>query len=319
MARPGFYNDNLGRSFPFVVVPGSSLPTYAVCDFGCTMYAGSGFIPGTHSVMLTTISRSGSTFSFEFTSDAPGLSGLSLVFTRDVTDSRYATDYAEPSTESSVCDEHLRWLGYLVTGDMTALAALVADGASLVGSFVVEPSQIRSADGCYARSINVANADRTRAEPTADCRSFCWPFTLSDFYTVGECLTGSVVFKEGYNARVGLDTGDNAITIDASVGAGAGEPYELVKVTDDEGPPAGLSLLDGSLACCDVVRSINGVGSRYFRISGQGGVIVTPVPAEHKVVVDVRMFSMANCPELPAESSLTIDDPSADPCDCGPA
>src|SRR5688500_4107359 len=96
MARPGFYNDNLNRSYPFIHGQTGTLPDFAVADFGCVMGAESGFIEGQHSVRLHRVLKSEhGILEFEFRSDAPGLLDRVLRFTRNVTDAKYTTSYEE--------------------------------------------------------------------------------------------------------------------------------------------------------------------------------------------------------------------------------
>ena len=94
MARPGFLNDNLHRSYPFVVGQEGMIPDCAVVDFGTTTLAASGFVEGQHKIWLEWIRRVGDTIEFEFLSDAPGLIGRSLVFRRDRSDPKFVTSYA---------------------------------------------------------------------------------------------------------------------------------------------------------------------------------------------------------------------------------
>lgn len=595
MPRPSFYNDNMGRDYPFIHGQADELPKFAICDFGCTMAAGSGFVEGVHGVYLAAIRKLPDRVEYEFITDAPGLAGRSLIFGRDPADSRYVTSYAESSYASgytsdirciitgdyeveviggvsvsvckdppseSFCHEDVPWIGYLVTGDVqrtveeldecegsgwisfesgdadillltdttgsmgayiatikavfsplasqlttsmpnvnfqwaaasykdfedtgpytsglsidrpftaditavqtavnswspagggdgpeqqlaalkrianewettfggrpqpdpanpsisravvwagdvagwengakgrayprlqetidalaaagivvygintriagsgidsvgpgysgtmtdgrnqataivtatggalhnsvvatdaTVVAQLVGDAilvvsgidhintcAGLSAPIPVEPSQITNFAGTYARSFYVANADRTRATTADECRDYCWPFVLDEHYVRCECIIGPLLFSAGYNTCIQLDPNENSITVDACLGGGDGVPCELPEVTDDEGPPAGRTLLDGSLGCDEIIRSINGIGRRYFQITGGGGVIVTAVPEQHKIVVDVRLHDLAICPELISESSLSLPAPNTDPCSCGP-
>lgn len=128
MPRPGFYNDNINRDYPFVHSPvnagqisrirelagtGSSyssmssadesasvvernpLPTFAVADFGSIMGAGSGYVEGIHNVFLSALRKNDAsqTLEFEYTSDAPGLVGQSLIFRFNYSDPKYTTKY----------------------------------------------------------------------------------------------------------------------------------------------------------------------------------------------------------------------------------
>jgi hypothetical protein len=124
MARPGFFNDNINRDYPFLhdwfdghkvvdtdpesptykecietqtngPLPGwrvKDLPDYAVADFGCVMGVESGYVEGIHSVWLQQVRRKASTISYEFHSDAPGLNGRALIFDRDITASDFVTE-----------------------------------------------------------------------------------------------------------------------------------------------------------------------------------------------------------------------------------
>tara|TARA_R110000824_G_scaffold171397_2_gene348926 strand:+ start:964 stop:3711 length:2748 start_codon:yes stop_codon:yes gene_type:complete len=129
MARPGFFNDNINRDYPFLhdwfdghkvldTDPDSptykecvetrinsplpdwrvrDLPDYAVADFGCVTGVSSGYIEGVHSVWLQQMRRAGSTISYEFHSDAPGLAGRALIFSRDITATDFVTEMVSDS------------------------------------------------------------------------------------------------------------------------------------------------------------------------------------------------------------------------------
>ena len=186
------------------------------------------------------------------------------------------------------------------------------------GQAYVEPSQIQNMDGAYVRTINVANAERTRATSATECREFCWAFPLQEHYVVKECLIGDILFKEGYNAEIRVLASENTITIGGRAGAGEGSPCLEVAIFPDEIPPNNRTTLDGSLRCDEIVRSINGVGGRFFDIVGGTGITITPVPEKHRIVVDIHMIGLAICPDPPVE--LEVADPtySSDPCECGP-
>jgi hypothetical protein len=324
MPRPGFYNDNMNRSYPFIDGQTQTLPDYAVCDFGCILYAGSGFVSGTHSIVLSAVRKLPAHIVFEFTSDAPGLAGRKLYFTRELTAERYLTELVhttrdEDDEPETFPNDHPVWTGYLVTGDMPQLATLLESlGGAIETEIPIEPSLIQNLCGSYASSISLLNTERTRADVPNGCRELCWSFERSEYYPVGEYLVGPLLFKEGYNAEVRLDTSRNTVKIEARVGAGAGVVQEQVRITPDEEPPEGRSTLDGALACDEVVRSICGVGRRFFQIDGRRGVVVTSVPSEHKIVIDVRMNQLAKCPDEFEQSSLIMPEPSDDLCDCGP-
>jgi hypothetical protein len=361
MARPGFYNDNINRSYPFIHGQTAGLTTFAVADTGHVMGADSEFIEGTHRVYLSRIRRAQNTIEFEFRSDAPGLLTKVLFFTRQVTDPDYTTSYSSAIEESELddlspisciadcnvdsedsecsynpvepdpeCHGDSAWTGFLVTGDLQELVNYLDDceliecpGIDITictfeEDVPIEPSLIQNLSGNYVRSINVANAERTRANTATECREYCWPFPLTDHYVACECLIGGVRFKEGYNACIVQDTLDNTITINACVGGGEGEPCSDVLLTDEEGPPDGRTTLDGAIKCDEVVRSINGVGKRFFEILGGAGVTVTSVPDEHKVIIDINLHTLAICPDFRDQSSINPIESSESSCQCGP-
>jgi len=98
---PGFYNENANRAFPFRVnnvddptAPAGPVTVNSVIvDAGFMIGAGSGFVDGVNSIWLDSVSRTGGEFVFSFASDAPGLYGKTLEFTRQVTDPEYLSSF----------------------------------------------------------------------------------------------------------------------------------------------------------------------------------------------------------------------------------
>ena len=107
MAKPGLWNDNRFRSYPFIkgetgkTGAGTieNVPFSTIVDAGFTMGLDSGYVAGEHSVWLELVSRSGDTVTFRFESDAPGLFNRPLVFTRDVDDDLYQLEYVDSLVE----------------------------------------------------------------------------------------------------------------------------------------------------------------------------------------------------------------------------
>jgi len=186
------------------------------------------------------------------------------------------------------------------------------------GPINVEPSRTQNMDGAYVRSVNVANSERTRASRPQECRDYCWPAPEQDHYVSCECVVGDVRFKPGFNAAIRQDTANNAIYIDAEIGGGDGEPCDATPLYTGEGAPVGSKLLSGGPSCGEIVRTINGVGKRFFDIQGGQGVIVTPIPDEHKIVINVGLHDLALCADLPGEELAPCIGFSDDDCDCGP-
>jgi len=326
MSRPSFFNDNLGRHYPFVAE--AAVPTYAVVDFGCTFFPGVDFDPDVDTVTLEQIRKINDLIEFEFHTTA--VAGAALVFRFNTTDSEFTTvlsdvspTYIGASSSYEIvdlpqdCEVEPVWSGFMTCGD---LVELVADLTTpITSTSTVEPSRIQSQSDAYVRSVSVYNADRTRAENTQGCKELCWPFAVGDHYVVAECLTGEIAFKEGYNCEIRQDAATNAITLNAYVGAGEGAVCEQPAVSSAEDAPDARTTLDGGLRCSEVLRSINGVGGRAFTIAGFEGVSVTPVSAEHKLIINVNMVDLQLCTDFREEGEApATDEYGVDPCDCGP-
>lgn len=315
MGAPGWFNSNANRAFPFVEKtvgrPGTgavrNLPPAAVVDAGFVMGTGAGFDPAAHAVRLARVRRDGSALYFEFETTAPAMIGSVLGFRRDVADTDYLTEDSDSETEyglsltapDEACLEPL-WSGHLTTGDLTGLAALLADGEELAGGAgqgEVEPALVQNLSGTYVSSVNLANDDRTRAESPEGCDAVAWPVEPEPVYLAAACLRGVVAFVPGYNAVVTQADADGVITLGAEAGAGAGQPCGEVPLYPGEAPPAGTSLLSGGPACGQVLRTVNGVGGRLLGVGAGLGFQVTAVPGENRVVVDCNFAGLALCPE----------------------
>ncbi len=317
MARTGFYSDNANRYYPFLVGQGDGfVAKNVIVDCGFIMGPGSGYIAGTHSVWLGEIALAGGDYLFYFRSDAPGLNSRPLVFTRNLSDGAYTHEHTDNesgegsiSESSSVSCEALLWSGYLVTGDLSGLS-IGNDRA------IVEPANVRSLVNHYAQSINLANGDRTRFSVPDGCNPQCHTVPPQDVWVRQTCLQGPFRFQEGSNLAIRHDEARNALIFDAVVGGGSGESCEQVVAYANEVPPDNAATLDGAPRCDEVFRSINGQAGPNINVIGGDGVRVTADPANHKLVVNVDMNTLAVC----ANADDDFDYPSmslSNPCACG--
>lgn len=360
----GWFDENRGRSYPFLAgttgqsAPGINpgglqyLPNTAVVDFSCLMGLESQYVEGVNSVYLYEVARHKNTFLFEFRSDAPGLYGYSLIFTRQVGDPTYACQHAgavrspqalvygsfssvlttadEPegsqhssSLDDDDCPNLPLWSGYLSTGTLDDLASLLTDGNTLAGGTAtrVEPALVRSLVDACVRSVNLANADRTRVTSPPGCLPPLWNQPLGAIFVQAACLTGQLRFEAGYNAVVRQNNQENSLTIGAQVGGGAGQPCGEVPLFKGEQPQRGGALYTGGPQCSEVLRTINGLsGNGILQILPGAGVTVTPDPAHARVIVDVDLHNLNICVVQSAHSeesthSLQLHDPTG----CGPA
>lgn len=329
MGKIDWYNDNANRSYPFVngtvdYQPPSAPPTVKdlpngiVVDAGFLMGLQSGFDHELHEVFLQEIRREGSTFFLEFRSDAPGLFERPLTFTREVGDETYLAEFVdnfqEPVTSVSgsvsysasgsggECPEEPLWSGFIVTGKISALEALLPlDGVVTrtdTDDGLIEPALIQSMVASYVDSLNVANNDRTRVTAPEGCPPVTWDYPTNIIFIRDTCIRGDVRFQEGFNTLITQNNFDNSVVIAPSLGAGAGLPCETVPLFDGETPPitgVDSSLLEGGATCGDILRSINGKPGRVLEILAQQGVVITPIPASNKLVINVDMTGLALC------------------------
>ncbi len=321
MAKPGWFNDNRNRAFPFLkgtvaawnaasnTIEG--LPNSVIVDAGFVAGLSAGFENGVHSIWLQQVYRVGSTFFFEFQSDAPGLFEQPIVFSRSASADEYEfehTDNFSPAADSSEtseslsegeCDPEPLWSGYLVTGPLDDLVARLPANGSLTRTSggIIEPALVQNAAMSYVESINLANADRTRVDAPDGCPPVEWAYDVGQdvVHVNARCLRGDVRFKAGYNATVRQETGENQIIFGAEVGAGEGQPCDEVPLFAGEVPPDGSALLEGGPRCNDIVRSINGIGGQFGSLLSGTGVRITEVPDLHKIIVDVNMSQLAIC------------------------
>ncbi len=355
MARDGFYDENRGRGYPLLAglvgdaAPGPNpgtlnyLPLPVLIDFGCIMGLDSQFVEDEDSVYLYRVSRSGSIFRLEFRSTAAGLVGASLIFRRTLDADKFAVEYVDDENDDSddsdnsdsPCVDEPLWSGFLVTGDLTELAELLADGQQLLGgsTYLVEPALVRSLVDGYLRSISVANAERTRAESPEGCRPPCWPFALAEHYVYRRCLQGPIRFQDGYNSVIRVDAGRNTIEFAAGEGAGAGVPCEEVPLYPQEAAPQGSELLTGGPRCNEVVRSVNGLGGPRLNIEAGNGVSLLVLPTQHRIKIGVNFNDTPGCNDVDTSQDNCDDsddlgsddsgdssdsDAPTDDCDCGP-
>lgn len=328
MPRPNFFNDNINRTFPFrwgtagVGTPASGpvtmrqLPDDFIADCGFVLGPESGFVEGTHSVFLYKVSRlSASRVDFEFRCDAPNLSETPLIFSRDLSDPLYTREFVEsdipdpfPTSQSLSLSESIPliecgepyWSGYLVTGRLDQVADRLGVGETITRAeadeAVVEPALLQNLDQNQLVSLNLGNADRTRALRPADCPPNEWPFPTGIIYVNSECLQGDLRLRSGYNIALSQNSLSNTIQFAAIVNAGQGEPCEQVPLFPEETPPVGANnnLLAGDYYCNEVLRTINGLAGPSLTLYAGTGVAITP-EGSSKLVIDINLVDLSLC------------------------
>ena len=347
MANLAWYNDNQFRDYPFVtrtkpleltppqtgevigeaVLPSESstssqsvgpivdLPHSAIVDFGAIMEIDSGYDEAAgHYAYLHSIERSGTTLNFRFRNTSPESYNHELLFVRDINDTEFAIEWTEAITfigdpvDPLVCPLAPKWSGFLVTGDLSELAALIPDGITVIyanGLWQIEPARLQSLTDSYLRAINIGNTPRLVTDAAPGCESSSISSQAApDILIRDTCVTGPIWFQEGYNCRIRQDSGRNTITIGAGVGLGAGEPCDEVPLTDDETPIGNSPFLTGGPGCKQIVQSLNGVnGSDITLTAGAGYRIQPDATNPNKLVVERALGDFALCAEPDPETS----------------
>lgn len=332
-----FVKGSTGVSTPDVGLPTmSELPDDFLVDCGFIMGPESDYAEGEHSVFLHKISRATEfLFAFEFRSDAPSLGNTVLIFVRSLTDPKFTTEFLESdipefrelseslsvsasaSTSDSssasaslsisfpadvVCGEPY-WSGYLVTGDMNDIATRMPVGSEITrqsdAESLVEPALVQNLNQGQVVSLNLANADRTRAGTPDYCPPNEWAFDTGLVYTNKECLQGDLKIRAGYNLSLTQDSVTNSFSLSPLVGAGAGEPCQEIKLFPEESPPLGATngLLEGDFYCNEAVRTINGLQGPNLDIVPGPGVAITTDNVSGTVFIDLNLADLALCAE----------------------
>jgi len=335
MATPDFYDENRNRSFPFqrlsvgYATPASGaftlrqLPTWVIVDCGFILGPESGFDEELHKVYLHRIERiSTNVVEYEFRCDAGPLADKPLVFTRTASSSRYELEFAESdesqdpyvsadfsySYEDGECGEPY-WSGYLVTGSVTDLLPRLTVGVPVLrvsaNEALVEPGLLQNLNRNQVITINVANADRTRALRPAGCTANSWPFPVGDVYIRRTCLQGDIRFRPGYNVAIASLPSQNLIRFSPVRGAGMGLPCEEVRLFPGETGPIGNTngLLGGDFLCNEVFRTVNGLAGPDVKILSGPGVSVSA--ADNTIIVDVNLENLRAC------TNVSASDPGA--------
>ncbi len=339
MPRPNFFNDNINRTFPFkwgsagVATPSVGpvtmleLPDEFVADCGFIMGPESGFEEGIHTVFLYKITRVTSTvMTYEFRSDAPSLVNSPLVFSRTSSDPIYKTEFVESDIPSPpinsqsisvsnsnstdiICGEPF-WSGYLVTGPMDSVFSRLGIGESITRTSetetLVEAGLIQNLNNSQVISLNMANADRTRALRPDNCPPNQWSFETGLIYINYTCLQGDIRLSAGYNLSLSQNNLTNTIQFSAIVNAGAGQVCSEIKLFPEETPPIGATnnLLEGDFYCNEVLRTVNGVQGPNLQFFAGNGVTIIPDNVNNKLIVDINLIDLSLCPYSTVSASV---------------
>lgn len=307
MPRPGFYNDNEYRAYPFIYQPRSqtepTIPESAIVDAGFIMGLDADFNESTDSIWLAEIVRAATNLMFTFLTDAAGGDNTPLTFTQTIAAKEWHTEYAQTTPANLPCAEEPIWEGFLVTGPLTQLSEQIADGQTITfqkNEYRVEPGRIQNLAKSYLRSITLGNYARTEIPPCSNNNSV---LTRSIILNAA-CIKGDVKLKEGYQCQITQNTRTNTLDISAGVRAGTEKDAALCENGSELPLFAGEQIAvnekfySKSPACDELIYTLNGVSGKNISIVGGGGLTVTTTP-ENTVKLTLNVNAQNACP--PAE------------------
>jgi hypothetical protein len=298
MARPGFYNDNEYRAYPFVQNDTAvGLPAATIVDAGFIMGLDCDFETETNTVWLHSVTRGGGVVSFTFKTDAhPAL----LTFAVPETAEEWSTVYAESAAESKNCAEEPVWSGFIVVG----LLADVSAANFAATDFVVEPGRLQNLAKSYLRSISVGNYSRVTVPPCSDENADeIIDLDSRTIITNATCLKNHIRFEEGYNCRITQIDRTSTIDFAAERGAGKKEDSELcensgeVPLTENESKPDGSQFYSGGPACKDLLFTVNGVGGRNVNFIGGKNIAISTGDDGTSVKITLNQNIQGGCNE----------------------
>jgi hypothetical protein len=314
MPRPGFYNDNEYRAYPFVhkdtvivsaygelPVAGvkdavyitrdtdkkyywtgqayveitnttATIQNSVVVDAGFIMGLDARFNPNQHSIWLSAINKTGSTFEFVFRTNA---TPVTLSFFRNAATAEWINEYAESAPDpDNPCATEPVWSGFLATSNLSAMPA-AANTQFIQNAYQIEPALIQNLDKGYLRSISLGNYQRVKVPPCdVTNANNNRPIVLN-----ARCLKGDIRLKEGYNCLITQTDRSKELLITAAVGSGiAADTNELcqhggeVPLYPDEPSDEVTGFFSGGPACNQLVSTINGLGGPNVNIIGGPGV-----------------------------------------------
>lgn len=293
MARPGFYNDNEYRVYPFVYRDNLvELPDATIVDVGLIMGLDCEFDDLTHAVWLHQIAVSAGVVTVTLKTNA---NPAPLAFSFPATVEQWTTVYAESVPATSPCAEEPIWSGFIVVGRLAEMLNLLTATPTKTfpsNQYQVEPARIQNLNKAYVRSISVGNYSRVTVPPCDDAAENL-PIDLAARQVIPNrtCMKGPILFKEGYNCLITQTDRDRSITVTAAKGNGAQEDSTLceaggeIPLFADEQPavvvPANGNVpevrskfLSGGPACNELIFTINGVGGSNVNIVGGQNIII---------------------------------------------
>jgi hypothetical protein len=329
LSKPGYYNDNRNRAYPFIErtagvdTPATGplrmvqLPNDWIVDCGFTIGADIGYDPTVSKLYLARVYRQQDRLYFQFAVGGEA----ALTFVRELDLEGYGIEYldwsgpADGSQSQDIPDLCLATpvTGFLVTGPLTKAEVdkYLADGDEIVQdtplAAIVEPALVQSQYRTRLLSIKLANDDRTRYESPMGCDPVEWSYPVGPgvLHIQPGCLYGPLRLRPGFNSLIQQDPDHNSLTLGARKNAGEGEVCGQIQLSDQDLPPVGHEdgALDGALRCNETIRTINGRGGPRLTILPGPGVNVLSYSADHAIHVDVNLNELTTCYQSGSQDS----------------
>jgi len=302
MPRPGFYNDNEYRAYPFIYnkpATTPALPTNVILDAGFIMGLDAQYDETIHTVWLSTITKTGNLFEFTFKTNA---TAAAVSFTRHSDDEWALEDSESVPDAGNPCADEPIWSGFIATGPLDDLLA-VFDAAAVnnvwtlqVNDYQIEPARIQNLNKAYLRSISVGNYDRVKVPPCGTTGgNENRPIILN-----ARCMKGDIRLKEGYNCLITQTDRANEISVTAAIGSGAGNTSAELCENNGEVPlypgeplPADSKFYSGGPACNELISTINGMGGPNVNIIGGAGINI--LIDNDTITVQKKPNAQVNC------------------------
>lgn len=299
---------------------GYELPRRGLTDAGFVLGVDSVFEIGNDSVYLHSVLKTSTDVEFRFRAvyaeqERDFLRCYEWVFVFDLVAEFGATQFVDMTHTDTGVEEVHKGSGFLTVGDLSEVAALPDGEWFLVSDPEVEPALLQSLVGSIVKQFNLANEERA-CPPDCPCdlssssssSSSSSPFSSSssssptpvcsdpapidpapgddapEALPESEGIVGAVKLKQGYNAQINVIEGQNTIEITGSEKAGAGAQCNDLRTNTD-----GSIREDLCVPCAELIYTINGVGNtvEHFQLVGGPGVVVTPRPNDHEIVISL--------------------------------
>lgn len=314
MAKPGFYNDNQYRDYPFIAQPAlaQSLPTSSIVDAGFIMGYDAEYDDATGAVFLREVRRDDMTVSFVF-SFSGGERVTLLTFTAPITNIEYTTVFQDAAPAQDTCGDEPIWGGFIVLGPATDLLAALDNAGGRIEfndtRYVIEPARIQNLNKAYLRAINVGNVTRVIV-PTCDDTANDAPGQI----ITATCLQGAIKFEEGYQTSIAQNNRDNALVFSGVLTGGDRSKAELCENNGElpfyaaeienkpyihgqvgDVPARRSEFLSGGWACKDLIFTLNGIGGSNVNIVGGTNIQVGYDDARQAITLALAENARGRC------------------------